>query len=192
MFSSRSRIRRYRVDRRRSCADRGPGGRRSASVTPAWATTVTVTVNGVSAWTDTGIALTAGESVSISASGTINIGNSSVANGGIETPDGAACSELGSELLSFPLPSAPCWSLIGRDRYRPGVLCRVEHFTLLVGAAESCSWVRTTTTSATTPGAGLPTSRRIRTWRFRRGLRFRSPVFSPIGATVELHGSDRE
>ena len=156
-----------------------------ASRTPAGATTVTVAVNGVPAWTDTGIALTAGESVSISASGTIYIGNSSVANGGVETPDGAACSDLGSELLSFPLPSAPCWSLIGKIGAGPAFFVGSSASFSSSGSGElflgpnddnlgdnTGNW-----TAHVTPDTDLTIS---------AGIPISVPAFAPIGATVNF------
>ena len=77
---------------------------------PAGAGTVSVAIAPAAAFTDTGVAVTAGDSIRITASGTIDIGNSSVANHGLETPDGAACGGL----TGFPLASVPCWSLLAR------------------------------------------------------------------------------
>jgi hypothetical protein len=71
------------------------------------------TVPGSQAWTDTGIALHAGDRVSISASGEILVGP---ANG--ESPAGdptcTPATNFPTQSAQFPAPSLPCWSLIAR------------------------------------------------------------------------------
>ena len=86
-----------------------PSGR---PTTPA-VTHYSRTVPGSQAWTDTGIALHAGDRVSITASGEILTGP---ANG--EGPAGdPACTpatNFPAQSAQFPAPSLPCWSLIAR------------------------------------------------------------------------------
>src|SRR5689334_19181400 len=81
----------------------------------AGAATVDVNVTGDALMTHTGVFVTAGQTVKITAdnavgSPRINIGNSSVANGGIEPPDGGG----NCGLSGFVLPTASCWSMIGQ------------------------------------------------------------------------------
>jgi hypothetical protein len=70
-------------------------------------------VPGTQAWTDTGIALHAGQRVSITASDQLLIGP---ANG--ESPAGdASCTPattFPAQSAQFPAPGLPCWSLIAR------------------------------------------------------------------------------
>jgi len=71
------------------------------------------TVPGSQAWTDTGIALHAGDRVSITASGEVLVGP---ANG--ESPAGdptcTPATNFPTQSAQFPAPSLPCWSLIAR------------------------------------------------------------------------------
>lgn len=70
-------------------------------------------VPGTQAWTDTGIALRAGQRVSITASGQILVGP---ANG--QSPAGdPSCTpaqNFPTQSAQFPAPGLPCWSLIAR------------------------------------------------------------------------------
>ncbi len=74
---------------------------------PSEPTLFNVAIPASSPWTDTGIMIKAGQNVSISASGTIFIAGSD--NG--KSPDGGGGATCG---LSGTVPSAACWSLIGR------------------------------------------------------------------------------
>jgi Domain of unknown function (DUF5011) len=71
------------------------------------AATVQVSVPANQAWTDTGIDLTLGSNVTITASGTIKIASSDPG----KTPAGAPECSAPSD---FVAPGLPCWSLIGR------------------------------------------------------------------------------
>jgi hypothetical protein len=85
----------------------------SARPTPPAVIHYTRTVPGSQAWTDTGIALHAGDRVSITASGQILVGP---ANG--ESPAGdptcTPATNFPTQSAQFPAPSLPCWSLIAR------------------------------------------------------------------------------
>jgi len=72
-----------------------------------------VTVPAVNAFTDTGIPLTVGETVNVTATGTVVTGGN-IPGWFNNSPDGAPLPqcEIGKS-GSFPLPSAPCFSLIG-------------------------------------------------------------------------------
>jgi Protein kinase domain len=84
----------------------------SSPTTPA-VTHYSRTVPGTQAWTDSGIALHAGQRVSITASGQILVGP---ANG--ESPAGdpscTPASNFPTQSAQFPAPGLPCWSLIAR------------------------------------------------------------------------------
>ena len=70
-----------------------------------------ITVPANQPWTDTGIELAAGETVTVTASGTIFIG----VGWPYETPDGQAwpgCAEIGGS--GFLTPGLPCWSLVAQ------------------------------------------------------------------------------
>lgn len=85
----------------------------------------TLTIPGSQSWTDTGIDLSSGESVTITATGTIYIGALSApfTQYDYEGPSGSglaepgACTDLaGGSMgvgLPWPLTGVPCWSLIG-------------------------------------------------------------------------------
>jgi murein DD-endopeptidase MepM/ murein hydrolase activator NlpD len=70
-------------------------------------TSTQVSVQGNQAWTDTGIDLTLGSNVTITASGTIRIAGSDPG----KTPAGGPECSASSD---FVAPGLPCWSLIGR------------------------------------------------------------------------------
>jgi hypothetical protein len=86
--------------------------------TPAGAASVTMSVNPLQEFTDTGVLLTAGESVSVSATGAVQIrsgGTSETPAGeGTVSADGTVCSSTGTSGPVFPLPNQACWSLIGQ------------------------------------------------------------------------------
>ncbi len=69
-------------------------------------------------WTDTGINLRAGDSVTVTASGSVAVETSGriplKAPGGFAPDCRAAASIYGGRFGIFPAPQLPCWSLIGR------------------------------------------------------------------------------
>lgn len=74
----------------------------------------TVQVSATTLWTDTGIALVAGETVQVTASGTVSTGGQ-IPAWATNTPDGQPLSsqcEVG-ETGTFPAPGLPCFSLMG-------------------------------------------------------------------------------
>lgn len=85
----------------------------------------TISIPGDAQWTDTGIDVAAGQSVSVSASGSIYIGALSApfTQYDYETPSGSGLAESGAcadlaggsngTALAWPLNGVPCWSLIG-------------------------------------------------------------------------------
>jgi GDSL-like Lipase/Acylhydrolase family len=76
----------------------------------------TVSVPGAEPWTDTGISLSAGDSVSITASGTIYIAASDPG----KTPAGdPSCVAADSSTETWVAPGQICWSMIGRIGNNP-------------------------------------------------------------------------
>jgi hypothetical protein len=69
-------------------------------------------------WTDTGISLRPGDSVEVTASGSVAVETSGrippKAPGGFAPDCRAAASIYGGRFGVFPAPQLPCWSLIGR------------------------------------------------------------------------------
>jgi large repetitive protein len=93
-----------------------------AASTPAGATPVSVTVNPLNQYTSTGITVTPGELVKISASGTVNVQSG---NAGFDVspsgnlhemtgPSGIGCFPDYGSAGQFPMANTPCWSLIAR------------------------------------------------------------------------------
>jgi hypothetical protein len=71
----------------------------------------TVSVPGAQPWTDTGVSVQAGDSVSITADGIIRIAGSDPG----KTPDGApGCIATDSPTDSWEAPGLTCWSMIGQ------------------------------------------------------------------------------
>jgi hypothetical protein len=94
----------------------GGGGGAGGGGTP---TSTTVTVDLTQPWaTDTLLSVSAGQQVSITASGTIKWGgNASDPGGGTATPDGfpwSACVDFNNTIAQFTAPNLACWSLIGK------------------------------------------------------------------------------
>jgi hypothetical protein len=93
----------------------GGGGGSSSTPTAAATISPTVSVDVKKAWTDTGFAVTSGESIGITATGTMTSGecSSNVCN---YTPAGApgSTSCTGIPPGAFTAPALPCWSLIGK------------------------------------------------------------------------------
>lgn len=94
-------------------AKQTPKPTQSSSPTTPAVTHYSRTVPGTQAWTGTGIALRAGDRVSLTASGEVLVGP---ANG--ESPAGdPSCTPaqtFPTQSAQFPAPDLPCWSLIGR------------------------------------------------------------------------------
>jgi hypothetical protein len=87
----------------------------SVKLAPATSAGTVVTVPAGLAWTDTGIALTAGQKVTVTAAGRIYIGALSNPALDYETPDGQPWPVCASGTsLVFIAPGLPCWSLIGK------------------------------------------------------------------------------
>src|SRR5438270_10888177 len=91
----------------------------AAPASPSYAETVTHrSVSSLNVWTDTGVKLRAGTSITITASGVIHFGSGAinqVSPPGI--PWGRTCSAIAARLgrgTGWPAPGLNCWSLIGR------------------------------------------------------------------------------
>ena len=163
---------------------------------PAGATTTNVSVPSTAVLTDMGIALNAGQSVTITASGivTIRSGPSPTTD---ETPDGngetssdgMSCSSVGAVAVAFPLGNVGRWSLIGE--VGSGPLFEVgSSLAFTASASGDSSSGSTTTRSATTQAVGRPRSRRTtarsdsRRSRVRRPSPRRTPWARPSGTRV--------
>ena len=73
--------------------------------------TTTISVPGAQPWTDTGVSVLAGDSVSVTAGGIIHIAGSDPG----KTPDGApGCIATDSPTDNWEAPGLTCWSMIGR------------------------------------------------------------------------------
>ena len=95
-----------------------PAPTASSPMAPAPPGAVSVRVSGNAPWTDTGIDLRAGDSVTVTASGLIAVEAGGrippKAPGGFAPDCAAAASIYGGRFGTFPSPRLPCWSLIGR------------------------------------------------------------------------------
>ena len=95
-----------------------PAPNAPAPMAPAPPGSVSVRVSANAPWTDTGIDLRAGDSVTVTASGLIAVeaGRPITPKGpGGFAPDCAAAASIyGGRFGTFPSPRLPCWSLIGR------------------------------------------------------------------------------
>jgi hypothetical protein len=90
----------------------GGGGYSSGSSVPAVPGPLSVNIK--SAWTDTGRSVTAGQSVTISASGTINTGHCFAASCN-STPNGATWATCATDPApALIAPGLACWSLVGK------------------------------------------------------------------------------
>jgi hypothetical protein len=100
-----------------------PGASRTASPPPSTtpttpashpARTYTQAVPGSQEWTDTGIPVQAGDQLTISASGEINVGATSASEGPAGDPGCTPAATYPAQSAQFPAPSLACWSLIAR------------------------------------------------------------------------------
>jgi eukaryotic-like serine/threonine-protein kinase len=86
----------------------------SSSPTSAPAKTYTQAVPGSQEWTDTGVAVQAGDQLTISASGEIYVGATSASEGPAGNPGCTPAVSFPAQSAQFPAPSLTCWSLIAR------------------------------------------------------------------------------
>jgi hypothetical protein len=145
-----------------------------AAAAPAGASSATVTVNPLVLYTSTGLTVSPGDLVTISASGSVSVGsdshflNLSPAGNLSETtgPNGTGCFPDFPTAGGFPLGNAPCWSMIYRIGGGAPLYAGTNmSFTAPTGGAldlgindnnlgdNSGSWTATVTT--TTPVTGL-------------------------------------
>ena len=138
----------------------------AAGATPT-KTPVDINVSSAATWTHTGIQVTIGETITISASGDIHFGPRPIDH---MTPAGrppAACAnQRDGNPVRFPTPTLNCWSLIGRIGAHPPfqVVSRTTFSATASGELQlgindnrlednSGSWASTTTVAAaSTPG----------------------------------------
>ena len=94
------------------------GGGASGPTQPAAPTLpATINVSSGQAFSDTYIPITAGETLSVTASGNINYSTGSVCSGGgpcLVTPAGVPFVGSCAQIEGFPAEGLPCWSLIGK------------------------------------------------------------------------------
>jgi hypothetical protein len=88
----------------------------TAAPTPARppASTYTRAVPGSQEWTDTGIAVRAGDQLTITASGEIHVGATSASEGPAGNPACTPAASYPAQSAQFPAPDLTCWSLIAR------------------------------------------------------------------------------
>jgi serine/threonine-protein kinase len=95
-----------------------PAPKAPSAVVPVPRGAISVQVPATVQWTDTGINLRAGDSVSVMASGLVAVETGGrippKAPGGFAPDCRAAASIYGGRFGIFPAPQLPCWSLIGR------------------------------------------------------------------------------
>jgi large repetitive protein len=146
-----------------------------AAAAPAGASSVTVTINPLVLYASTGVTVSPGDTVTISASGTVSVGNSDPNFQGLSpagnlhentAANGNGCLPDYPGANGFPLGSRPCWSLIGNiGGGAPFYVGTNTSFTASTGGVlflgindnnlpdNSGSWTATVTT--TTPVTGL-------------------------------------
>ena len=88
----------------------------TAAPTPARppASTYIRAVPGSQEWTDTGIAVRAGDQLTITASGEIYVGATSASEGPAGNPGCTPAASYPAQSAQFPAPDLTCWSLIAR------------------------------------------------------------------------------
>jgi len=141
-----------------------PTGAGAATTAP-----VPVQISSARRWTNTGITVTAGESVTINASGYIHFGPPPIEHMSPAGKQPAACANQHERtVIHFPSPSLNCWSLIGRIGTGPPFAVGV-HKTIVAPATgklqlgindnrledNSGSW---TSTISVAPGGSVPAS----------------------------------